>query len=73
MCVRVHQCCQVSVFYRNFTDLSSRLSRTTPLGYKCTGERHIASSSKGCRFAYCRLYDKHFTVSHGGFLLKYDQ
>ena len=29
--------------------------------------RHIASSYKGCRFAYCRLCDKHFTVSHGGF------
>ena len=29
--------------------------------------RHIASGSKGCRFAYCRLCDKHFTVSHGGF------
>ena len=32
----IAQCCQVSVFYRNFTDLSWLSSRTTPLGYKRT-------------------------------------
>ena len=30
------QCCQVSVFYRNFTDLLWLSSRSMPLGYKRT-------------------------------------
>ena len=62
--------------YSECSLLATKRKRTSPIeSGKSAGRfkhnwslpRHIASSSKGCRFAYCRLCDKHSTVSHGGF------
>ena len=63
------QCCQVSVFYRNFTDLSWLSSRTTPLGYKLT-ER--GTPSQPCITSPFKQQTISQSCSHH-FLLKYDQ
>ena len=63
------QCCQVSVFYRNFTDLSWLSSRTTPLGYKRT-ER--GTPSQPCITSPFKQQTISQSCSHH-FLLKYDQ
>ena len=63
------QCCQVSVFYRNFTDLSWLSSRTTPPGYKRT-ER--GTPSQPCITSPFKQQTISQSCSHH-FLLKYDQ
>ena len=63
------QCCQVSVFYRNFTDLSWLSSWTTPLGYKRT-ER--GTPSQPCITSPFKQQTISQSCSHH-FLLKYDQ
>ena len=63
------QCCQVSVFYRNFTDLSWLSSRTTPLGYKRT---EIGTPSQPCITSPFKQQTISQSCSHH-FLLKYDQ
>ena len=63
------QCCQVSVFYRNFTDLSWLSSRTTPLGYKRT-ER--GTPSQPCITSPFKQQTISQSCSHH-FLLKYYQ
>ena len=60
-------CCQVSVFYRNFTDLSWLSSRTTPLGYKRT-ER--GTPSQPCITSPFKQQTISQSCSHH-FLLKY--